>query len=534
MTHEFDISKSTFISTLGEGSYGRVEKRRYNGRDYAVKIMTPYDKEIRSADLREAACLIALDHPNVVKAKHIGFNKEGHMYIVMDLARFDLTKLIGSTAASQIEIPLTLEEKKKYIYQMLCGVGYLHANNVLHRDLKPQNLLINQNGNLEVADFGMAVALTCVTGTGNTKEVVTLWYRSPEVIQRGPYQEGVDKWAVGCIIFQILTGKPLFTGDSDIDQLFRIYRKLGIPTRGEFGDMPDKLDFNINWQRSENPFPELDEYPELKRMVTDLLNYRASERPSLTDLSKDPYFNSVRNTTSENYVERACLGNLKFRAFKPLTTTLGGSEQIEKYKVDIEWMEWATEELSLKISTYFYAVGLYNRVTFISQPPLICVCMYLASLYLELQPPVAEDFEYISDYSSKKEEIYEWSEKILCELDFDLVKATCYNLFREYRSVDYKALPDDISMGTKFLRFFTFERTYRLFDPSDLALVALLMECTLNNIPFKHTADLPRLLPIYEQMLDSMIKYNPAKKLHKTFSNINQIGALLKAKSIAI
>lgn len=101
---------------------------------------------------------------------------------------------------------------------------FCHQRRVLHRDLKPQNLLIDNNGNLKIADFGLARAFG-IPVRAYTHEVVTLWYRAPEVLLGSPrYSCPVDIWSVGCIMAELITKKPLFQGDSEIDQLFRIFR----------------------------------------------------------------------------------------------------------------------------------------------------------------------------------------------------------------------------------------------------------------------------------------------------------------------
>jgi cyclin-dependent kinase len=112
------------------------------------------------------------------------------------------------------------------MYQLLSGIAFCHGHRVVHRDLKPQNLLIDKEGALKLADFGLARAFGIPIRT-YTHEVVTLWYRAPEILLGSRhYSTAVDVWSAGCIFAEMATHKPLFPGDSEIDELFKIFRYL--------------------------------------------------------------------------------------------------------------------------------------------------------------------------------------------------------------------------------------------------------------------------------------------------------------------
>jgi cyclin-dependent kinase len=124
---------------------------------------------------------------------------------------------------------LDLKIVKSFLFQLLTGVTYCHHHRVLHRDLKPQNLLINREGDLKLADFGLARAFG-IPVRSYTHEVVTLWYRAPDVLLGSrKYSTPIDIWSIGCIFAEMVNGKPSFTGTSEETQLETIFRQLGSP-----------------------------------------------------------------------------------------------------------------------------------------------------------------------------------------------------------------------------------------------------------------------------------------------------------------
>jgi cyclin-dependent kinase len=133
---------------------------------------------------------------------------------------------------------------KSFLYQLLTGVAYCHHHRVLHRDLKPPNLLINREGQLKLADFGLARAFG-IPVRSYTHEVVTLWYRAPDVLLGSrKYSTPVDIWSVGCICAEMANGRPLVAGTSEEDQLDRIFRLLGTPSVQDFPGIVELPEFS--------------------------------------------------------------------------------------------------------------------------------------------------------------------------------------------------------------------------------------------------------------------------------------------------
>lgn len=153
--------------------------------------------------------------------------EESRLYLIFEFLSMDLKKYMDSMPAEKMMEP---DLVRSYLYQITAAMLFCHRRRVLHRDLKPQNLLINKEGVIKVADFGLGRSFG-IPLRMYTHEIVTLWYRAPEVLlgsQR--YSCPVDVWSIGCIFAEMATRKPLFQGDSEIDQLFRIFRILKTPT----------------------------------------------------------------------------------------------------------------------------------------------------------------------------------------------------------------------------------------------------------------------------------------------------------------
>nr|KAG5698158.1 hypothetical protein BaRGS_001753 [Batillaria attramentaria] len=239
------------IEKIGEGTYGVV----YKARDKTSSLPDAFValKKIRldgesegvpSTAIREISLLKELEHPNVVRLLDV-LHFEKKLYLVFEYLNRDLKKYMDTAPPSGIPPPLI----KSYLHQLLAGVAYCHAHRVLHRDLKPQNLLIDANGNIKLADFGLARAFGVPVRT-YTHEVVTLWYRAPEILLGSRfYSVPVDIWSLGCIFVEMLTRRALFPGDSEIDQLFRIFRTLGTPDETTWPGVTKLPDYKSTFPR---------------------------------------------------------------------------------------------------------------------------------------------------------------------------------------------------------------------------------------------------------------------------------------------
>ncbi|KAL2914297.1 Cyclin-dependent kinase catalytic subunit [Polyrhizophydium stewartii] len=288
------------LEKIGEGTYGVVYKatEKASGQTVALKKirLETEDEGVPSTAIREISLLKELKHPNVVKLLDIIHN-DTKLYLIFEFLDLDLKRYMDSTSPFGLAPGLV----KSYLYQILKGLMFCHCHRILHRDLKPQNLLIDQHGNLKLADFGLARAFGIPLRT-YTHEVVTLWYRSPEILLGSKhYSTAVDMWSVGCIFAEMVLKHPLFPGDSEIDEIFRIFRILGTPTETiwpGFVTLPDyKSTFPV-WSAQ----PMASVVPTLEIEGQDLLQaflaYDPAARISAKRALNHPYFRDVDLTTS--------------------------------------------------------------------------------------------------------------------------------------------------------------------------------------------------------------------------------------------
>ncbi|XP_002741831.1 cyclin-dependent kinase 6-like [Saccoglossus kowalevskii] len=284
------------VAEIGTGAYGTVYKARdlETGRYVALKKVRVQTGEdgMPLSTIREIAMLKQLEkfeHPNVVRLLDVYHggrtDLETRLTLVFEHIDQDL-----STYLEKCPSPgLGPEKIRDLSRQLVCGVDFLHSHRILHRDLKPQNILITGRGEVKLADFGLArvygfqMALTSV--------VVTLWYRAPEVLLQGRYATPVDMWSVGCIIAELFTRLPLFRGTSDIDQLHKIFDIIGLPAKAEW---PDSVSVPWNAFRPSPPrslkkiIPELCE--DSADLLQNLLTFDPSQRSSAQDTLSHGYF----------------------------------------------------------------------------------------------------------------------------------------------------------------------------------------------------------------------------------------------------
>lgn len=219
---EFEI-----LNKIGEGTYGVV----YRGKDKKTGEIVAVKEQPRCDALPEVEILASLHHPSIVgfKSMAVGTGSDADddtVSMVMECVENNLQFLLEN-----MRRPFTQSEVKCLMLQLLQGVHYLHANRVLHRDLKTSNLLLSNKGELKICDFGLACSLNnSRQSIRNTGTVVTLFYRAPELLlEAKSYSKPIDMWSVGCIMAELFSRELLFHGYEEIDQIGEIFKILGSP-----------------------------------------------------------------------------------------------------------------------------------------------------------------------------------------------------------------------------------------------------------------------------------------------------------------
>lgn len=221
------MNRYVVLQQLGDGTYGSVvlAQRRDSGEKVAIKRMKrKYYSWDEAMSLREVKSLKKLNHANIVKLREV-IRENDTLYFVFEYMRGNLYQLVRDAERAFPEPVL-----RNVLYQVLQGLAHMHRHGFFHRDLKPENLLCSGPELVKIADLGLAREVR--SRPPYTDYVSTRWYRAPEVLLHDTrYGAPIDLWALGCIMAELYTCRPLFPGNSEIDQLHKICAVLGTPDR---------------------------------------------------------------------------------------------------------------------------------------------------------------------------------------------------------------------------------------------------------------------------------------------------------------
>ncbi|KAF3322949.1 mitogen-activated protein kinase 4 [Carex littledalei] len=325
--HCFTLSRVLFeidtkyipIKTIGRGAYGVVCSAINKETEEKVaikKIANIFDNRVVALQtLRELKLLRQLRHENIITVKDIMMPPHKQtfkdVYVVSELMQTDLHQIIQSPQ------PLSDYHLQYFLFQILRGLNYLHRANILHRDLKPGNILVNANCDLKICDFGLARTNSTKDGQFMTEYVVTRWYRAPEVLLCcGVYNTAIDVWSVGCILAELLGRTAIFPGTNCLSQLEMIFNVLGTPSKEDmnFIDNPRSLMYISSLPYTPNvPLQRL--YPMANPLAIDLLQRMLvldpSKRIRVDEALQHPYISHLYDPAAMDHPSNAVMIDLE-------------------------------------------------------------------------------------------------------------------------------------------------------------------------------------------------------------------------------
>ncbi|KAK0799006.1 glycogen synthase kinase 3 [Friedmanniomyces endolithicus] len=316
MTGETKEMQYTQCKIVGNGSFGVVFQTKLSpsGEDAAIKRVLQ-DKRFKN---RELQIMRIVRHPNIVELKAFYYSngdrvrdhdnlmgmqtalmeaQKDEVYLNLVLEFVPETVYRASRHFNKLKTTMPILEVKLYTYQLFRSLAYIHSQGICHRDIKPQNLLLDPStGILKLCDFGSAKIL--VENEPNVSYICSRYYRAPELIFGATnYTTKIDVWSTGCVMAELMLGQPLFPGESGIDQLVEIIKVLGTPTRDQIRTM------NPNYM--EHKFPQIKPHPFSKvfrkadpnaiDLISRLLEYTPTQRLSAVEAMVHPFFDELRD-----------------------------------------------------------------------------------------------------------------------------------------------------------------------------------------------------------------------------------------------
>ena len=305
------MNKYQIIKIIGDGTYGQVYEgiNKETNKKVAIKKLKNKMSSWEDCILQnEVRFLRKLNHENIVKLLEVIREQNSDVSYIFEYCDCNLFQFIENHRKQKMFIS---EMKiRNIIYQIVCGVKYLHSCNIMHRDLKPENILMIINNNLiKIADFGTAKEIPEYKNNSLTDYVCTRWYRAPEcTLKSTNYNEKIDVWAIGCIMAELYTLKPLFPGIDEFDQLNKILKIVGTPEYNEWPEgyaLVQKLNIRLpNYNKSNLKQYVFNANDDAIDFLEFIFQLNPDKRPSCSELLKHPYFTEVQRPGSYSYQGR--------------------------------------------------------------------------------------------------------------------------------------------------------------------------------------------------------------------------------------
>lgn len=526
----FDITQ-----LLGTGSFSEVYQATKDGVKYAVKRTHQHriDRDgLDGALMEETAILKSLQHPNIIQVIHAGFDNTNRSWIVLPYMPQTLRQLIIELNGRQMMPGFRLRSNlaprlsvRSAITQMLEAVAYLRNQNVIHRDIKSDNVLYDGEGTLKLADFGSSIMSACIPGLWLDNTLTTLWFTAPEMVYGSTrYTSGVDDWALGCMLYNIVVGKYLYSGATSAALLADIVAASGVASFNVFSSLPNwstlapVLDSNIE---KREPFKVVRK-KEIANMLIGLTEIDPARRARASD------FLPKTDDSKES-----CYSHLLTRAFPIVYNT---SALQEHYGPDVERqltyasyhiLNW-TSMYSIVYDTYFYAIDvmytylgiLQNTSVYPDMNLLAAASLWLASLHTSSN--IYYKDPTLSKIGLDMVKVRIMARNIAEQLQFDLARITCYDIYRQC-AADYKL--DNIRAAMPYLMVATMSRLQGRCTAQEIAQMVtwLMLEMVGRGdelIIRLEIEQVTRLLDMRAELKDQLRRAHPALLYRSTIGEI--------------
>lgn len=444
------------IGVLGRGSYGLVYKAENIdkcGEFVAIKKYINISKsDIPYQILREINIIKLLKHPNIIGIQ--GINSLGNeIELILEYGGESLRKYYNRIPYIQRTLEL-----KNITYQILMGCLYMHKLGVIHRDLKPDNILINGN-RIKICDFGLAKKLPPFKNDYNSYQICTLCYRPPELftVDNQNYGTSIDVWSLGCLLYEFIIKKPLFEGTTEMVVLKNILCK--VPSTQE-----DLDNLNLNQWKLEScntekyyKFPPLyDISSDNDEMIINLENFKClvqtmltldpNKRITLEEAYLHKFFTGIEET-SEELISYLKLNKINYYQNFIVRSKLPKQISEDMRKVYVEYIFNWIEIYPINEQSIMIAINIFDqficlkRSNRIITEEILCnlgviaaCCLMLASKYIDLSPI---DMKKLS-VKYPKTKLINWERNIVQSIDFDLNQPTLLDLYKEITETDKK------------------------------------------------------------------------------------------------
>ena len=408
---ELDKKRMRIGKKIGNGGYGTVYEV---GSEYAGKL---FELSIDCSTIRELAVLSYLSHPNIIKM--IGYSfVDGKIMLVMEKAKSDLNSIINNIDSSQ---------RKLIMFQLLNGINFIHNNNISHRDIKPHNILICNDFDIKICDFGLSKP-GILENTTHTTPVVSLWYRAPEVILNpGKYDKQIDIWSAGIIFMQmILKDKFDIKDDYEIIILFKIFGLIGTPDEKQWSGLSQMENWKDTFPKFESTIDNIlastDADENEKDLLKKMLRYPL-DRINAIDSLHHPYFDDMNENKNigllNNYISSNVIDH-KINIY-------------EELKDLFYWIIQLKQTINIKNTTLFTTFNMiyqYVKYKNIKKNIIKLVglsCLYIVSLLLEASIFVIEDIYKLFRNFYTKIHIKNMIYNVLIYFKFNIIPMIIYD-----------------------------------------------------------------------------------------------------------